>query len=601
MVEDTTPDLGARWRLEEISASPQAAIAGLEAALADAEALAADGKGRLGEISGPELAGLLERYEALVERKENLSGYAHLRLYADMADPEAADILARAREVEQLLSEALCWVELEWAALPEQVTEPLTLHPALAHRHHWLTSVRRFGPHMLSEAEERVLSARDEVAQAAWEQLHSRLVGSMMVPVRLPGARRRTRVSFGEAMGMVRHPDPATRRSMLEGMSATLEPITDTLAACYDSRVCDRLVIDRLRDYEHPMQAANLANQLPDALVDGLVETVAAGFPIAREWFTTKGSYLGQSPLELPDLYAPIGSGDLRIGWPEAVDQVGAAFDSFSPEVGSLARGLMAGGHLDPGVRAGKRPGAFCAPIGADVAPFLMLAFDGGIRAASTLAHELGHGVHTLMSSARHGALDYRTGTAMAEIPSTFFELVFRDLALERLPDDTARATLRCSMLEDTFAIVFRQVQMTRFEQHAYQARAEGRALDAGRLGELWTQTNREYFGESVDLPAFASRLWSYIPHFIVARFYTYAYSFAYLCAVSLHARWREDPQGMSQLISDALLRRGGSAAPELILSDLGFDVSGTQIWDEGLAAIAGEVSRAKRDLALLA
>lgn len=596
----SVPDPGRRWRLEEICESPQVALALLEDVLAAAERLAAD-KGSFATISPARLAGVIDDYEALRELRENYEGYAHLSHLADMADQAAADTLAKATLLTQRIDDQLRWVELEWSALEPRVADALLADPQLAGRRHWLESQRRFAPFTLEEDAENALAAREEAASSGWERLHGRLVGQMRIPVLLPGSRRRRKVGFGQAIGMVRHPDPWTRRSMLEGMAGALEPHLDTLAACYDGRVADRLAVDRLRSHAHPMEATNLRNDLPDSLVDGLVGRVADAYPIARRWFAAKGAALGQAPLELADLYAPLGSGDLRIGWEDAVAQVVEAFDGFSADAGNLARRIIDGGHLDAEVRAGKRPGAFCAPIGSRVDPFVMLAFDDGMRQASTLAHELGHAVHNMMSARTHRILDYRTGTAMAEIPSTFFELVFRDLALERLPDEAARATLRCAMLEDTFAIVFRQVQMTRFERLAYEARGRGETLDAGRLGDLWLKTTREYFGETVDLPAYARNLWSYIPHFIVARFYTYAYSFAYLCALSLHARWRQDPEGMSERISTALLARGGAASPAAILADLGFDVDGTEIWDEGLAAISGEVDAARRDLALLA
>lgn len=599
---------GARWDLTRLFASDAQALSAMKVLVEDAKAFQGSERGRVAEWAraGGEGAdhsagfvSLLDRLAGLEERLANATAYAALRTYEAVEDQKAMDLLARMTTMEHEVRTLLRFFSLEWAELEDEEASMLSDHPALSDLRHWLVKSRRFRAHLLSEAEERALSQRDEAADACWQNLHQGIISRLGIKVLLPGTTRRRTIGFGQAIGMVKHPDPGTRRSMLEGLAEALEPEINTLAQCYDSRVCDRLAVDRIRGYADPIAATNIANELPDELVRGLFEAVRSRYGVAQDWFGAKAAHLGSERLHLADLYAPVGSGDLTIEWPEALELVNRSFDGFSADAGRIVRSLLADGHIDAGIRRGKRPGAFCAPVGADHRPFIMLAFDGGLRQVSTLAHELGHGVHRTMSARNRTVLDYGIGIAMAEIPSTFFELIFRDVALERVTAPAERVTLSCSLLEDTFAIVFRQTQMALFEQRAYAARAAGEHLSAARLSSFWMDANRDYFGETVELPEGAARGWSYIPHFIVARFYTYAYSFAYLCAASLHARWREDPERMSVLISDELLGRGGSRSPADILSSLGFDLSGPGIWHEGLDAIAGAVAQATADLAL--
>ncbi|WP_217924888.1 M3 family metallopeptidase [Miltoncostaea oceani] len=596
----------ARWDLSCLFESDAEALSAMEFLNSDASGFQARERGRIagyahgGAEGGARFAAAVGQLAQLKERLANVTGYAALRTYQATGDQDAKDLLARITTLESEVQDHLRFFALEWSALSDEDAARLTDHQELADLRHWLLKGRRFRPYLLGEAEERALAQRDEAADACWQNLHQGIISRLGIKVLLPGAPRRTSIGFGQALGMVKHPSPRVRRSMIQGLAEALEPEIETLAQCYDSRVCDRLAIDRIRGYLTPIAATNLANELPDELVQSLLTSVSSRYGVAQEWFHAKAAHTGSNRLHLADLYAPVGAGDLTVEWSEALEFVNRSFDGFSPDAGRIVRGLLNDGRIDAGLRRDKRPGAFCAPVGASHRPFIMLAFDGGLRQVSTLAHELGHGVHRTMSAQQRTALDYGIGIEVAEIPSTFFELVFRDVALARVEDPAQRVTLSCSLLEDTFAIVFRQTQMALFEQRAYSARAAGEQLSAARLSEYWLDGNREYFGGAVEMPEGAQLGWSYIPHFIVARFYTYAYSFAYLCAASLHARWRQDPERMSVLISDELLCRGGSRSPAQILSALGFDLSDSAIWNEGLDAIAGAVAQAKRDLTKL-
>ena len=198
-----------------------------------------------------------------------------------------------------------------------------------------------------------------------------------------------------------------------------------------------------------------------------------------------------------------------------------------------------------------------------------------------TLAHELGHGMHFTLAARAQTALSFGTGLALAEVPSTFAELIAFDHLMEVETDPATRRALVSERVEGSFATTFRQTVLTRYEQRAYALRAEGGTLTAERLSQIWFEENAKYYGDAVGLPESYRMGWSYIPHFIHTRFYTYAYVFAHLTTLALYARYRE--QGAA--FGDAylgFLAAGGSAPPAELLAALGVDLEDPGVWEPG-------------------
>src|SRR6266404_850228 len=178
-----------------------------------------------------------------------------------------------------------------------------------------------------------------------------------------------------------------------------------------------------------------------------------------------------------------------------------------------------------------------------------------------------------------------RQGIPLAEVPSTFAQSLSDDYMLETETDAQTRAALAAARLEDAFAAIYRQTVLARFEQRAYAVRGEGKALTAERLDELWLEEQRRYYGDAVEVSDAYRVGWSYIPHFIHVRFYTYAYSFAALVALLLHRRYREDPDSFVPRYLD-FLGRGGSSSPATQLEPFGLDLRSTDTWREAFAEL---------------
>jgi oligoendopeptidase F len=315
-----------------------------------------------------------------------------------------------------------------------------------------------------------------------------------------------------------------------------------------------------------------------------MMSAIEEAYPIAQTWFRAKAKLLGIEKLTLADQYAPIGD-PRQFSWDEAVDIVDSSYARFSPRLAEIFRDCLDAGHVDVLPRQGKATGAYCSSVSKSVLPYVLLNFTNRLRDISTLAHEFGHATHNVLSLEEQTYRSHRTGIPMAEVPSTFAQSIADDYLLENESDPGTRAALANDRLENAFAAIYRQTVLARFEQRAYAARAEGRSLAAERLNELWWEENAKYYGDALEMPDGYHMGWSYIPHFIHVRFYTYAYSFAQLVALLLYRRYRESPETFAPKYLD-LLRAGGSASPADLLAPFDLDLRSTDTWREAFAEL---------------
>ena len=584
---------GVRWDLSPLFDSADDARAALATSLERATALEQTWRGAMPDMTGPRLAEALLELGEIDNLLSRVHSYASLRKAVDVTDEENRDLSAAVEQgVVQVLN-ALRFFELEWLALEDERAAELAAAPEVAADRHYLESLRRFRPHTLSEPEERVLSERDPAAVSAWQTLFGQTTSTIEVP--FDGGEGEEPHTVDRLLAYVHDPRREVRRGALETLYAALAPHTPVLAQCYDSLVGDRLVLDRLRSYETPITLTHLRNELDAAVVDAMLDAVEANYPIAQRWFQAKAGVLGLDKLELHDQYAPVGNAR-DIGYDEARSIVTTAFDGFAPRVRQVADDLFAEHRIDAEPRAGKRGGAFCSPVAGDADPYIMMNFTDHMNDVLTMAHELGHGMHFQLAHAEQTPHSAHTGLALAEVPSTFAEFVTYDHLLAGETDTGTRLALVAARAEGAFATVFRQTVMVRYEQRAYEMRALPTTLTPDRLSAVWLEENRRYYGDSLALIDGYELGWSYIPHFINTRFYTYAYVFAKLVALVLYARYREDSDAFVPGYLD-LLSAGGSADPATLLGRCGVDITDPSVWSIAFAELDRMVEAAEGEI----
>ena len=547
-------------------------------------------RGTIAEMTAGALADAMHLSAELEDLQGRAGYYAMLRFSEDTQDPGRGAEMMKVQERGTAIAAKLVFLELEWAALPDERVDELLADPVLDFCAHHLRSARRYRDHLLSEPEEVLLTEKSTSGAAAWVRLFDELTSAITVELPEQGT-----VGLEQGLSLLQHPDRAVRQQAAAAVTAGLEPGLRTRAFVFNTLLLDKSTDDRLRSYPSWVSSRNLSNEATDDSVQALVDAVVSRYDIAQRWYRLKAQVLGLDRLADYDRMASVAEDESEIGWAEATALVHDAYASFSPELAGIVQRFYDGGWIDAPVRPAKRPGAFCAYTVPSHHPYLLLNWTSRNRDVLTLAHELGHGLHAYLSRGQ-GTFHQSTPLTLAETASVFGETVTNNALLARIDDPNERFALLAATLEDSIATVFRQVAMNRFEDAVHTARREEGELSVERFGELWATTQEAMVGDSVDITDGYRTWWSYIPHFIGTPGYVYAYAYGQLLALSVYARYQE--QGASFVPAYLeLLSAGGSMEPAALGRIVGCDLEDPGFWDAGLAIVDGQL-RAAEDAA---
>jgi oligoendopeptidase F len=577
-----------RWDLEPLLAGHGT----LDDALAEidrrADALAETGRGRIAMFDAAALGAFFADYADLVDLQTRVGNYAHLRYAVDTTDPANGALVAKVSERSTRVATTLLFVTLEWAAVDDDHAAAILAdpNPALDRIRHHLASERLLRPHLLSEPEERVDAEKDATGRAAWSRLFDDLTSAIECPTD-DGP-----VPLDRALSALSHPDRSHRRAAHAAVTAGLEPGLRTRAFVFNTLLQDRAIDDRLRGFPTWVSARNLANEASDESVQALVDAVVGRYDIPQRWYALKARLLGVDRLADYDRSASVATAASTIGWAAATEVVTDAYASFSPEMSAIVQRFLREPWIDAPAAPGKRGGAFCAYTAPSHHPYLLLNWTGTSRDVSTLAHELGHGIHAYLSRDR-GPFEMSTPLTLAETASVFGETVTTNRLLGIIDDPAERLTLLAETVDDSIATVFRQVAMNRFEHAVHTARRDEGELSTERFGDLWIETQRAMLGDAVELTDGYRSWWSYIPHFIHTPGYVYAYAYGQLLALSVYRRYEEQGDDFVPRYLD-LLRAGGSLAPSELAAIVDCDLDDPGFWDGGLAIIDAQLTAAE-------
>jgi oligoendopeptidase F len=566
--------------------------AAVDALLGEADRLAfefaGEYEGKVAELDGPALREAMERLAKISDLAGRALNFAHLRFAADTADPANGALLQSSSERATTLQTHLLFFELEWVAIDDERAEKLLATDGLDFCRHHLRMERRYRPHLLSAPEERIVTELSLSGRGAWSRLFDELTSA--IRVELPDAEEP--VQLDVALAGMFDPDRDRRRAVADSVTAALEPGIRTRAYAFNTLLQEKATMDRLRSYPHWLATRNLSNEASDESVEALVEAVRGRNELARRWYRTKAKLLGIERLADYDRMAVVGADEESIEWDAGKRIVLETFDSVSPQMGKIAGRFFDERWIDVPPRPSKRGGAFSASTVPSVHPYVMLNWTDRRRDVTTLAHELGHGIHQYLAR-EQGIFHQSTPLTVAETASVFAEeLVFGRL-LDAADDPRSRLNLLAESIEGQIATVFRQIAMNQFEDRVHTARREEGELSVERFGELWADSQSEMLGDSVEITDGYRKWWSYVPHFIGTPGYVYAYAYGQLLALSVYRLYLD--RG-TEIVPDYLemLACGGSRSPEELGRIVGVDLADPAFWDRGLDLVAEQLDAAE-------
>jgi oligoendopeptidase F len=584
---------GVRWDLSDLySGIDDPKIKDdLQDALFRAKAFESKYRGKINstEANATVVLEAVRELESISEQVGKLISFAQLVFAADTSNPKNGAFLQYIQEQATEIKKNLLFFELEWIALPDDKVSNILEDRSLSHYKHFLEHQRRYKPHRLSEAEEKILEEKNNTSSRAFIRLFDEVINNTRFRIKQNGKVRY--LSEAEILSLLYEPNRNIRKAASKSLTNGLQKNSHILTYIFNTLVQDHAINDRLRSFPNPMASRNLDNEIDDNTVNTLISSCENNYDIVNRYYKLKKKLLGIKKFYDYDRYAPVFPESKRVSYNECKRIILEAFESFSPQIARIAEEFFEKRWIDAELRPGKRAGAFSHGTVPSVHPYVFINYTGKLRDVMTLAHELGHGIHQYLSR-KQGYFQSHTPLTMAETASVFGEILVFHKLKESEKDVKTKLSIICSKLEDIFATVFRQVVLTRFEEKLHLTRRKEGELTTEQINMLWIEANKPMFGDSVELTDNYGWWWMYIPHFVHSPFYCYAYAFGELLVLALYNRYLTEGKAFVPRYIE-LLSSGGSDAPDRLLAKVGIDISNPGFWQSGLDLVRDMVDEA--------
>ena len=514
-----------------------------------------------------------------------LYSFSGLAFAADTQNQNAQSEQARVRQFLADMENRTLFFSLWWKDLDDENAQRLM--DASGDYRYYLEEMRHFKPHTLSELEEKVINLKNVTGASALIMLYDSITNRYVFKLEVDGEVKE--LTRGQLMAYVQGSNPDLRAAGYQELYKIYGDDGPILGQMYQTLVRDwRNENLTLRKFSSPISVRNLGNDIPDKAVDTLLDVARKNSGIFQRYFKLKAKVLGLDKLRRYDIYAPVAQAEKTFEYASAAQMVLDSFNEFDPKVAELARRVFENDHLDSEVRKGKRDGAFCWSVLPDMTPWVLLNFQGRARDVATMAHELGHAIHSMLA-AHHSTFTFHSSLPLAETASTFGEMMLTDRLLSEETDEAVRRDILFKQVDDAYATIMRQSYFALFEKQAHEMVVNNASVD--EISAAYFENLKEQFGDSVELSEEFKWEWVSIPHIFHTPFYVYAYAFGQLLVLSLYQQFKREGEAFKPKYLK-ILSSGGSEAPAMILKEAGIDIASTAFWQGGFDVLDGLVKQ---------
>lgn len=576
-----------RWSLADLfpaSDSPEfkSALQDLETRVKAFEALRPELKE---SISTKRFLEILNAFEDIARLRYKVGAFAELWFSEDTQNQDAQTLVGQLQGLDAELENRMLFFSLWWKEISE--AEVRRLLDASGDYRYWLEKMRALKPYTLSEPEEKIINTKDVTGMHALVTLYDSITNRYVFKIKVNGVEKE--LTRGELMSYVYQPDPEMRAAAYQELYRVYAQEGPILGQMYQTLARDwRNEQLNLRKFKTPIAARNLFNDIPDDVVETLLQVCRENAPVFQRYFRVKASWLGMPKLRRYDIYAPVEKSSKTYDFNTATNMVLESFHEYDPQFAEMALRVFESNHLDSEVRKGKQSGAFCADVTPDLTPWVLVNYNRQPEDVATLAHELGHAIHDMLA-AHHTALTNHPCLPLAETASTFGEMMLVDKLLQEESDEGVRRDMLFKQVSDSYATILRQSFFSMFEQEAHQLIHDGANVE--KLSAAYFKNLQDQFGDAVELEEEFRWEWVSIPHFYHVPFYVYAYSFGQLLVLSLYQQFKQEGDTFKPRYKQ-ILAAGGSLSPERVLTNAGIDIHQAAFWQGGFNVIEGLVSQ---------
>ncbi len=550
-------------------------------------------RGRLGE-SADLLYQCLCLERELSQRVELLFVYARMRSDEDTANQRYQDMTARAQSLSFRAEEEASFLTPEILAMPPEL---------LAGYRQADNGIRQFDraldmllekrDHTLSEEMERLLASSYEATQGAAQIFHMFNHADARFPDITGENGEAVSVTHGTYIGLMEHLDPRIRREAFESLYSVYRQFSNTLAAAFASNVKQAVFYARARRYASSRQYYLAENEVPETVYDNLIQAVRENLPRLHRYMALRKRVLGQKTLHMYDLYAPlVGELQRSYSFEEAKAMVREGLAPLGEEYLAILQEGFDSRWIDVYENEGKRSGAYSwGTYGSH--PYVLMNFHGTLNDVFTLAHEMGHSIHSWYSNRNQPYQYAGYRIFVAEVASTCNEALLIRHLMKTSHDKKEKAYLLNHFLESFRTTLYRQTMFAEFEYKAHELSGAGESLTAERLCGIYHQLNEDYFGPETTVDALIDYEWERIPHFYTP-FYVYQYATGFSAAVAISSRLLRGEPGALEGYR-AFLSGGCSQRPVELLRLAGVDMTTARPVNEALQ-LFGELLKELED-----
>lgn len=542
-------------------------------------------KGKPFAAAPKNLAEAFEDHEALSEKVSGLKPWWYFALKTDLDSDDSASS-AKATKHEQRLTEAANrskFFLLDIAKIPVSKRRAFLEHPALEPYGYTLERIFKKAQFDLPEGEEQMEDLLSQTSYTMWVDAQQRLLNRQTI------AHKGKDVPIVKAIAELSDMPKAERRSVHGKVVAALKSVSYMAEGELNAVYNYKKVMDKRRGFKKPYSATILAYQNDERAIEGFVSLVTRSFNISHRFYRLHAKLLGEKKLTLADRSAKIGEIKTAFDFPRSVTMLKSALDKVDPEYARMFDEFLENGQIDVYPQKGKKGGAYCWGMG-KLRTFLLLNHVNDIRSLETLAHEMGHAIHTELSKRQPPRYQHYS-TATAEVASTFFEQLMSG-EVEKLLSEKEQAIMLHNRIQGDISTIFRQIACFNFENELHQKiRKDGQASKE-EIAALMAKHLKSYTGAAVDVipdDGYFFTYWSHIRRF----FYVYTYAYGQLVSRALYERWKEDPAYAGKI--KQFLSAGSSMSPEDIFRSIGIDTSKPAFFEAGLKSIERDIAKLEK------
>ena len=537
------------------------------------------------KISSKNFKKILQNLEDISEKMSLIGGYASLSYSANTQSDEATSLMTMMSKLSSDISNKILFFDLWWKTKIDENNAKRLIKDS-GELSEYLKHKRLIAKYSLSEPEEKIINILDVTGISALVKLYDKITNSYQYRLKINNKIKT--LTREELTNYVRNTNAKTREQAYKVLLSKFDENKGVVGEIYQNIVLNwRHEGIELRGYKSPISMRNIANDVDDKTIESLLQVCRKNSPVFHRFFAQKAKMLKMKRLRRYDLYAPASSNvkEKNYSYDKSVKLVFESLGKFSPKLERFAKNVFEEKHIDSEVRRGKRDGAFCSTLTPKVTPFVLVNFTGKTRDVFTLAHELGHAVHSQAAQDR-SILIQDAPLPLAETASTFSELLLYDNISSEITDNEKKIMLS-EKLDDLYATIMRQSFFTIFEIDAHEQIGKGTTIEG--ISKTYLKNLKEQFGNSIEMTEDFAIEWSCIPHFYHSPFYCYAYSFGNLLALSLFQRYKKEGKDFEPHYIE-ILAAGGAKKPESLLDEHNIDIRSPKFWQEGFDYIKTQV-----------